>query len=224
MTIFDPQIKQSIAKYISISPLEESLLIGNRNAINGKEKLTQVCVLENWGKIYQICKSYEGDREKKVDNVLYMNPQRAALYEIVFNTKRCQWERNGQPLPEGSYEFIITKNWKMLAFTNKDEDEFNAMIKEKNLASKVFFKHTSFTSGGQVYFSGTAKIEKGLFTWNGRSGHYRPQAIHVSVCKAWLKNHGVIKSIYIKSPKETVRKNNKRIIETVAKTPRTNGP
>jgi hypothetical protein len=170
-----------------------------------KQNLTKTHTVEDWGEIYKREKQDKTSGEKYALNVLYMSPQRAALYEIFFNIKRQQWERNGQALPEGMYNIVITKEWKMLAFNDDDEELFNAVINQKKLSSKVFLKHISLASGECAFFAGMASLEKGRFTWNGRSGHFRPKEIHVSLCKKWLKCHRVTDAIYIKHEKEKIR-------------------
>jgi hypothetical protein len=142
--------------------------------------------------------------------VLYMQSQRAARYEVSYNTQLGQWERDGKRMPDGTYNFVITRDWKMLACSDEDEQEFNSIIKEKNLSSKVFFKHTTLTRREAVYFGGMGRLEKGRYTWNGQSGYYRPQAVQVALCGNWLKSHGITDSFYIKSEKE--KKREKRIL------------
>ncbi len=79
------------------------------------------------------------------------------------------------------------------------------MIKEQYSISKVFFKHNTLTRGDKVYFGGMGKLKQGRFTWDGQSGYYRPQSIHVAFCQTWLKSHGINNSLYIKSEKEKIR-------------------
>lgn len=183
---------------------DPSLLLWRDHKTYARKKLTKLLTVEDWGDIYKRLKKNKISGGKKFINVLYMSPQRAACYEIIFNTKRLQWERNNQVLPEGFYTFVLTKNLKMLACNDKDENSFNELIKRKNL-TKVFLKHTSLTRGEKVFFAGIFKLDQGRFIWNGQSGHYRPQAKHVSLCNTWLANHGVVESSYIQSEKEKIR-------------------
>ena len=184
---------------------DERLLLSQNHEIYAKEKLTKIDAIPNWGDIYKRLKQDKNSAEKYFIHVLYMTPSRAVLYEVFFNTIQCRWERNGQPLSDGLYTFVITKDWKMLACNTNDEDVFNTMIKEKQLTSKVVFKHTFLTRGEPVFFAGMGTLTNGQFTWNGLSGHYRPKAVHVSLFKSWLVDHGVTESFYLKAEKETIR-------------------
>jgi|GEM_PF-3091139 len=196
-------------KHSSVLPKGNQLLLARNHENYAKEKLTKICTVENWGEIYRRLKKNKTTGEKYFINVLYMHPSRSSLYEIFFNTQRNRWERcNGQALSDGLYTIVLTKDWKMLACNTSDEDFFNNMIKEK-LISKVFFKHTTLTRGEGVHFAGMGKLEEGRFIWDGQSGHYRPQAFHVSLCKAWLESQKVTGSIYIQSKKEKIRQSTK---------------
>lgn len=197
-------IKSYVEKRTLKLPLDPSLLLWRNHENYAAKKLTKILTVEDWGEVYQRLKKNKISGEVFFINVLYMNSQRAARYEVIFNPKRFQWERNNQTLPEGGYTFVITQNLKMLACNDNDEKSFNDLVKEKKL-TKVFFKHLSLTRGEKVVFAGVGKIEKGQFIWNGQSGYYRPQAKHVSLFKTWLANHGVTKSTYIQTDKEKIR-------------------
>jgi hypothetical protein len=192
-------------KTLLLQPDELFPLCSMRDKYDG-EKTTILGTVEGWGEIHQHCKV---KKEKNV-YILYLSAQRAAHYEVSYNTSLGRWERDDKALSEGSYSFVINSNWKMLACSDADQDLFNTAIKGQKLGFKVLFKHSSLTSGKEVFFGGSCTLEKGRFTWDEQSGHYRPKAIHVASCMAWQKSHGVKDALYIKYVKEkSDGKNNK---------------
>jgi hypothetical protein len=161
-----------------------------RDKYNG-ERSTIVEELPGWGEIHQ----HNNPKKNKKISVLYMSDKRAAEYEIFYNTQLHQWQRNGSVLPNGSYSFVITKNWKMLGFCDADEAIFNESVKTK---TKIVFRHSTLTRGNDVLFAGTMNQS----TWDERSGHYRPKAAHLAAYKLWETSHGVEGSTYLPYKKE----------------------
>ena len=87
----------------------------------------------------------------------------------------------------------------MLAYSNADEALFDEIVKTQKLGLKVVFKHSSLTSGDDVYFGGMYKWKEK--TWDEQSGHYRPQPIHLASCKAWHEKNGVDDFVYVQHKK-----------------------
>jgi plasmid maintenance system killer protein len=163
------------------------------------EKSKIIGSVDGWGTIHE---HFKPTKEKKV-HVLYMSAQKAAQYEICYNTEQLQWERNSKPLPDGTYSIVINTNWKMLAFSDADVKAFNVGLTLPGIIKKIVFKHSTLTQGDDVLFGGTGTLEKGRFTWDEQSGHYRPEPKHVATCRIWQLVHGVRNSTYIKYTKET---------------------
>jgi len=170
------------------------------------EKSTIIASVDNWGEIHQHIKKNKRDEEIAKTHILYMYPTRAAQYEVTYNVKLDQWERNGKALSRGDYSFVIDKDWKMRAYSDDDETLFNEIIKMKDVA-KIYFKHSTLTSGYPVHFGGMYKIQDK--TWNDQSGHYRPQDPHVAACKAWHEKYGIKDSVYVEHEKTTLGKRKK---------------
>jgi hypothetical protein len=166
------------------------------------EKSTIDGTVPKWGTVHT---HYAMGRLKKI-HVLYMHHKKAAEFEITYDKDRQQWERNGRPLAEGAYDFVLTKDLKMFGYNQDDINQFNKTMKLAGMRkTHVLFKHSSPTGGDEVYFAGTGKLKDARFAWDRESGHYTPKSVNAETYQLWLNSMGVKHARYCAFPDEVER-------------------